>query len=120
MNELFERIRLLTEFPNQGFRRPKFTSLPLRFVPVGEYLIAYAPEKNPLWVVAVMHGRRSPRVVAAILRGRGGPRKTIIFANSQVPFCCYDPVACSVLPFAPVDGDAHTIEAEICKLIQAA
>jgi plasmid stabilization system protein ParE len=70
VNELFERIRLLAEFPNQGFRRPNFTSLPLRFVPVREYLIAYAPEKNPLWVVAVMHGRRSPRVIAAILRGR--------------------------------------------------
>jgi hypothetical protein len=37
---------------------------------VGEYLIAYAPEEKPLWVVAVMHGRRSPRVMAAILRGR--------------------------------------------------
>ncbi|HXB73939.1 MAG TPA: hypothetical protein VNY05_37210 [Candidatus Acidoferrales bacterium] len=34
------------------------------------YLIAYAPEEKPLWVVAVMHGRRSPRVMAAILRGR--------------------------------------------------
>jgi toxin ParE1/3/4 len=69
VNEIFERIRLLTEFSNQGFRRPNFTSLPLRFIPVREYLIAYAPEKNPLWVVAVMHGRRSPRVIAAILKG---------------------------------------------------
>ena len=25
---------------------------------------------TPLWVIAVMHGRRSPRVMAAILRGR--------------------------------------------------
>lgn len=70
VNELFERIRLLTQFPNQGFRRANFTPLPLRFVPLREYLIAYAPDKNPLWVVAVMHGRRSPRVIAAILRGR--------------------------------------------------
>jgi len=70
VTELFERIRQLTQFSNEGFRRPNFTSLPLRFVAVGEYLIAYAPEKNPLWVVAVMHGRRSPRVIAAILRGR--------------------------------------------------
>ncbi len=70
VSELFERIRLLTQFPNQGFRRPNFTSLPVRFVPVGEYLIAYAPEKNPLCVVAVMYARRSPGVIAAILRGR--------------------------------------------------
>ena len=43
---------------------------PLRFIVVREYLIAYAPEEKPLWVVAVMYGRRSPRVMAAILRGR--------------------------------------------------
>jgi hypothetical protein len=28
---------------------------------VREYLIAYAPKEKPIWVVAVMHGRRSPR-----------------------------------------------------------
>jgi len=70
VNEIFDRLRQLTQFPNQGFRRPHFTSLPLRFVTVRDYLIAYAPEKSPLWVVAVIHGRRSPRVIAAILRGR--------------------------------------------------
>jgi hypothetical protein len=42
----------------------------LRFIVVREYLIAYAPEEKPLWVLAVLHGRRSPRVMAAILRGR--------------------------------------------------
>jgi hypothetical protein len=42
----------------------------LRFVVVRDYLIAYAPDEKPLWVVAIMHGRRSPRVMAAILRGR--------------------------------------------------
>lgn len=35
-----------------------------------EYLIAYAPDQKPLWVVAIMHGRCSPRVMAAILRTR--------------------------------------------------
>jgi plasmid stabilization system protein ParE len=35
---------------------------------VREYLIAYAPEEQPLWVIAVMHGRRSPRVMGAIHR----------------------------------------------------
>ena len=43
---------------------------PLRFAIVREYLIAYAPEEDLLWVVAVLHGRRNPRVMAAILRGR--------------------------------------------------
>jgi hypothetical protein len=42
----------------------------LRFVHARDYLIAYAPDEKPLGVVAVIHGRRSPRVIAAILRGR--------------------------------------------------
>lgn len=70
VNEIFERLRLLAQFPHQGFRRPNIASSPLRFVTVREYLIAYAPDRNPLWVLAVIHGRRSPRVIAAILRGR--------------------------------------------------
>jgi plasmid stabilization system protein ParE len=60
----------LVRFPHQGYRRPNLTSLPLRFKLVGEYVIAYAPDSAPLWVVAVFHGRRSPRVIAAMLRSR--------------------------------------------------
>ncbi len=63
-------IRALVPFPHQGHRRPDLTSRPLRFIREGEYLIANAPQERPLWVVAVMHGRRSPRVMAAILRSR--------------------------------------------------
>jgi hypothetical protein len=37
---------------------------------LNNYLIAYAPNKKPLWILAVMHGRRSPRVIASILKGR--------------------------------------------------
>jgi len=70
--EILSRIRALVPFPGQGHRRPDLTSRPLRFILVREYLIAYAPDEKPLWVVAVMHGRRSPRVMAAILRSREG------------------------------------------------
>ena len=70
VNEIFDRIRQLIPLPDQGFLRPNLTPLPLRFVTVRDYVIAYAPDKKPLWVVAVFHGRRSPRVIAAILRGR--------------------------------------------------
>jgi toxin ParE1/3/4 len=70
MTEIFDGIRGLVAFPNQGYQRPNLTSRPLRFKLVREYVVAYAPEKKPLWVVAVVHGRRSPRVMAAILRGR--------------------------------------------------
>ena len=68
--EIYSAIRGLVPFPGKGHTRPDLTARPLRFTLVREYLIAYAPEEKPLWVVAVMHGRRSPRVMAAILRGR--------------------------------------------------
>ena len=68
--EIFDSIRSLVHFPSQGYRRPNLTSRPLRFKLVRDYVIAYTPEKRPLWVIAVFHGRRSPRVMAAILRSR--------------------------------------------------
>jgi toxin ParE1/3/4 len=70
ISEIFDAIRGLVPFPHQGHRRPDLSSRPLRFALVREYLIAYAPEEKPLWVVAVIHGRRSPRIMAAILQGR--------------------------------------------------
>jgi plasmid stabilization system protein ParE len=70
ITEIFDAIRTLVTFPNQGHRRPELTSRPLRFILVRDYLIAYAPDEKPLWVVAVIHGRRNPRVIAAILRNR--------------------------------------------------
>lgn len=68
--EIVDAIDALVSFPRVGHKRPDLTSRPLRFIVVREYLIAYAPDEKPLWVVAVMHGRRNPRVMAAILRGR--------------------------------------------------
>jgi len=70
VSEILSAIRALVPFPGQGHRRPDLTSRPMRFILVGEYLIAYAPDERPLWVVAVMHGRRRPKMMAAILTGR--------------------------------------------------
>ncbi|MGA2114984.1 MAG: type II toxin-antitoxin system RelE/ParE family toxin [Bryobacteraceae bacterium] len=70
IDKIVSTIEALIPLPHQGHRRPDLTSRPLRFTHAGNYLIAYAPDKKPLWVVAIMHGRRSPRVMAAILRGR--------------------------------------------------
>jgi plasmid stabilization system protein ParE len=70
ISEIFEKIRGLVPFPHQGHRRPDLCSRPLRFTLVREYLIAYTPDEKPLWVVAVIHGRRNPRIMAAILKGR--------------------------------------------------
>ena len=70
VDELRESIKKLVDFPEMGFRREELTSKPLRFFPVRDFLIAYAPEEKPLLVVAVLHTRRNPRVLAAVLRQR--------------------------------------------------
>jgi plasmid stabilization system protein ParE len=70
VDEIFDAIRALAPFPQQGYRRPNLTARPLRFLLVREYLVVYAPKPSPLRVVAIVHGRRSPRAIAAILRGR--------------------------------------------------
>jgi plasmid stabilization system protein ParE len=69
-DEFYEAVRALVAFPHSGHRRPDLTARPLRFQTMREYVIAYAPDEEPLAVIAVLHGRRSPRVIAAILRGR--------------------------------------------------
>jgi antitoxin ParD1/3/4/toxin ParE1/3/4 len=49
--DILASIDALVPFPYQGHKRPDLTSRPLRFTVVREYLIAYAPEEKPLWVV---------------------------------------------------------------------
>jgi plasmid stabilization system protein ParE len=70
VEEIYEAIRALIPFPQQGHRRSELTTRPLRFQPVRDFLIAYAPNEKPLVVVAVLHSRRNPRVIAALLRER--------------------------------------------------
>ena len=70
IDELFREFELLARFPHIGHARPDLASSPLRFHIAREYLIAYAPDEKPIWIVAVLHGRRNPRILAALLRGR--------------------------------------------------
>lgn len=71
LDEIQEAIRALVPFPQSGHRRPDLTSRPIRFQVVRDFLVVYAAdEPPPLVVLAVLHGRRSPRVMAAILRER--------------------------------------------------
>jgi len=67
---IHEAMRALVPFPEMGHRRSDLTSRPIRFHPVRDLLIAYAPNEKPLVVLAILHGRRNPRVMAALLRGR--------------------------------------------------
>ncbi len=70
LEEIHQAIRALVPFPQLGHSRPDLTSRPIRFHPVRELLIAYAPDEKPLVVLAIIHGRRNPRVMAALLRGK--------------------------------------------------
>jgi toxin ParE1/3/4 len=70
--DIQKTISNLAFLPRLGHRREDLTSLPLRFVRVRDYLIAYAPEEEPICIIAVIHGHRNPRVMAAILRSREG------------------------------------------------
>jgi len=71
IDEIISTLRTLASSPHISYRRPELTTRPLRFMVVREYLIAYAPGENPLWVIAVIHGRRNPRIMGAILQERG-------------------------------------------------
>jgi len=70
IQDIYNAIQSLVPTPHKGHRRSDLTSQPLRFWRVHSYLIAYAPEEHPLLVIAILHGRRNPRIIAAILRGR--------------------------------------------------
>jgi plasmid stabilization system protein ParE len=70
IEEIYETIQSLVPFPYIGHSRPDLTSKPLRFQSLREYVIVYAPDEKPLAVIAVLHGRRNPRVIAAIVRKR--------------------------------------------------
>ena len=72
IEDILARVSAVVPFPKQGHKRTDLTSRSLRFIQARYYLIAYAPDEKPLWVVAVIHGRRSPRIMGAILAGRAG------------------------------------------------
>lgn len=67
---IFDAISSLVPFPHQGHKRPDLTTRPLRFQSVQDYLIAYAPEEQPLLVIAILHGRRNPQAISTILEER--------------------------------------------------
>ncbi len=70
LEEIYAAIRSLVSFPHQGHTRTDLTERPLRFHSLRDYVIAYAPDEKPLAVIAILHGRRNPRIISAILRER--------------------------------------------------
>jgi plasmid stabilization system protein ParE len=70
LEEILEAIRSLVSFPRMGHSRLELTSHPLRFHPVRDFVVVYAPDEKLLLVLAVLHGRHNPRVIAALLHDR--------------------------------------------------
>ena len=70
LRKSMKRFALSSPFPQVGHSRSDLTSRPLRFHPLRDFLIVYAPDEKPLLVLAILHGRRNPRVIAALLRDR--------------------------------------------------
>jgi plasmid stabilization system protein ParE len=70
LDEIYSAIGTLTRFPHTGHVRPDLTSHAMRFQLVRDYVIAYVPDEELLTVIAILHGRRNPRVLAAILNRR--------------------------------------------------
>jgi plasmid stabilization system protein ParE len=70
LDEIRQVMHSLVAFPRMGHMRADLSSRPLRFHPVRDFLIAYAPDEKPLVVIAVLHGGRNPRVISAPLRER--------------------------------------------------
>jgi antitoxin ParD1/3/4/toxin ParE1/3/4 len=56
--QIYEEIRRLTKMPLKGHLRPDLTARPVRFWPVGPYLIVYRPDRDPLEIVRVLHAAR--------------------------------------------------------------
>jgi plasmid stabilization system protein ParE len=70
-DSILDAIGNLVSLPHQGHRRPDLTKRrEVRFISVHDYLVAYVPDKKPLWVLAVLYGGRRPKLLASILSGR--------------------------------------------------
>ena len=74
IGDILRAIDVLVRFPHQGYRRSDLTSRPLRFTQARGYLIAYAPDEKPLWVVGNSWAEKPPRNGCDSERPRIGSR----------------------------------------------
>ena len=58
IGKLFDAFEALAETPRMGHTREDLTPYPVRFWPVGAYLIIYHAERSPIETVAVTQGSR--------------------------------------------------------------
>ncbi|MGA2882580.1 MAG: type II toxin-antitoxin system RelE/ParE family toxin [Bryobacteraceae bacterium] len=62
-----EKIAYLARRPGAGHWRKDLTDESVKFFPIYSFLIVYRPERKPLQVVALLHGRRD---VEQVLKDR--------------------------------------------------
>ena len=55
---LLDACRKLADHPAMGHTRTDLTEQPVRFWPVGSYLIIYNPTRRPIEIVRVVHAAR--------------------------------------------------------------
>jgi len=67
MVRFVDAFRLLAKQPRLGHVREDLLQSPIRFWPVGAYLILYVAARTPMEILAVVHGARD---VPAILNRR--------------------------------------------------
>ena len=66
-DKLFDAFEQLAIWPGKGHARPDLTDRPVRFWPVGSYLVVYRGDTTPLQIVALLHGARD---IPSVIRNR--------------------------------------------------
>jgi antitoxin ParD1/3/4/toxin ParE1/3/4 len=61
--KLTQAFGSIAEMPSKGHTREDLTDLPVRFWPVGSYLIVYDPGKRPVEILRVLHGARDVETI---------------------------------------------------------
>lgn len=69
IGKLFHAFEALGRSPGMGHKRKDLTSYAVLFWPVGDYLIIYRADRQPIEIVAVTQGSRD---IPSFLRRRAG------------------------------------------------
>jgi toxin ParE1/3/4 len=67
ISKLFDAFDAISNSPGIGHKREDLTAYPLRFWPVGAYLVIYRAKSGPVEIVAVTQGSRD---IPAFLHSR--------------------------------------------------
>jgi plasmid stabilization system protein ParE len=62
--DILDTCERLGAMPGLGHTREDLTDRPVRFFPVGRYLVIYRPDRTPIDIIAVLHSARDvPRIL---------------------------------------------------------